>query len=132
MSRCRFSVWWHRLSGWLRRTPAPPPPAANPTERAERLQVLLRLLDHPAEPLGVEDVALVLAADDGDFALAVACQQVAVDRRADEWAALEELLGLVAGQAGTLDERCEALAGPALLRAARVSGALGWLADAPE
>lgn len=38
--------------------------------------------------------------------------------------ALEELLGLVAGQAGTLDERCEALARPALLVAARVGGAL--------
>ena len=127
--------WWHRLAGRLRRTPAPPPPAANPTERAERLRVLLRLLDevdHPAEPLGVEDVGLLLAADDGDFALAVACWQVVADRRADEWSALEELLGLVAGQAGTLDERCEALAGPALLRAARVSVALGWLGEAPE
>ena len=92
--------------------------------------MLLRLLDevdHPGEPLGVEDVALLLAAEDSDFALAVACQQVAVDRRAREWSALEELLGLLDGQAGTLDERCEALDGQALLRAAVVSGALGWL-----
>ena len=89
-------------------------------------------VDHPGEPLRVEDVALLLAADDRDFALAVACQQVVAARRAREWSALEELLGLVAGQAGTLDERCEALAGPALLRAARVSGALGWLGEAPD
>lgn len=85
--------------------------------------------DWTTDDLGLEQ-ALLDTATDADLRLAEALTEVGRDHRRREWAALERLLGVAAGD-GSLDENFRALEGRDLATGVTAILDLGWGGSGP-
>ena len=77
------------------------------------------------------DLALLDSASAEDRSLADALIAIARDVRAQEWAALGDLLAILQGEPGDLATRCAGLPTRDMMRAAVACFALGWIGTGP-
>ena len=108
-----------------------------PELRAERLRVLLDLFRGVPALAPVEAIArtpltpwgavCAEAASDDDLALASAALNVEAELRREGWEAIERLGALLAGTAGSLDERLLGLPQRQFAEAAGLLLDLGWI-----